>query len=257
MSIPDFFGNYEIFLMVLIRMTGMIMFSPIFGKNNIPGYFKMGLSLGISILMAGTLEGITLEIDSFVEFLIIGLQELAIGFVIGFIIQLFTSVFHTGGELIDYQIGFSFSKSMDPASDVSSSVITQVLNIFFTTSFFLIGAHLTLIKISCLSYNVIGVAQGLNFEVGAQYIVELIGLIFTYAIKLAIPVIAIEFVTEVGIGIMMKAIPQINVFSVNIQLKMILGVIVVIVLLPAFGGYIDRIIDILFDKISSGILAFS
>lgn len=257
MNIPDFFGNYEIFLMILIRMTGMIIFSPIFGKNNIPGYLKMGLAVGISILLAGTFKEQTLGIDSFVEFIILGLQELAIGYVIGFVIQLFTSVFHTGGELIDYQIGFSFSKSMDPSSNTSSSVITQVLNIFFTTSFFLIGAHLTLIKISCLSYNVIGIASGLNFEIGAQYMIELIGLILTYAIKLAIPVIAIELVTEVGLGIMMKAIPQINVFSINIQLKMILGIIVVIVLIPAFGGYIDRIIDIMFDKIASGILAFS
>lgn len=73
------------------------------------------------------------------------------------------------------------------------------------------------------------------------------------ALKFAMPILAAEIITEIGVGIMMKAIPQIDVFSVNIQAKVILGLILLLILFTPMSDFIENLVEMMFQYIQEAI----
>jgi flagellar biosynthetic protein FliR len=69
------------------------------------------------------------------------------------------------------------------------------------------------------------------------------------ALQLAFPVIAIEIISEMGFGVMMRVVPQINIFSVGIQIKLFVGFIVLVALAPALGGYFNHVYETMFTNL--------
>jgi flagellar biosynthetic protein FliR len=159
------------------------------------------------------------------------------------------AIFQFGGAIMDYKMGFSFSQVLDPASGVNLTVVANMLNVLFILIFFMSGAYLTLVRLAVLSFEVLrpdsfSINSNVGFTVARMYSVVL-----TYALQLAMPALAVLMTAEIGVGVMMKAVPQINVFIVNIQLKMILGFITLIMIVPILGGFVTRMIDLAFDNI--------
>jgi len=85
--------------------------------------------------------------------------------------------------------------------------------------------------------------------------VELFQQVLILALKLSMPIMAVEIILESGIGILMKAIPQIQVFSVNIQLKIMIGLVMLLILVPTFATFIENVIVLMFDNIESSLSA--
>ena len=85
--------------------------------------------------------------------------------------------------------------------------------------------------------------------------VELFQQILILALKLSMPIMAVEIILESGIGILMKAIPQIQVFSVNVQLKILVGLLLIFVLIPTFSTFIENIIILMFDTVENSLSA--
>ena len=79
---------------------------------------------------------------------------------------------------------------------------------------------------------------------------SLFSLILVYAVKMSLPVLAAGIITEVGVGLIMKAVPQINVFVINIQLKLIMGLLVILLMVPTLANFLEKIILFMFDYIS-------
>ncbi len=87
--------------------------------------------------------------------------------------------------------------------------------------------------------------------------VELFRQVLILALKLSMPVMAVEIILEAGIGILMKAIPQIQVFSVNVQLKILVGLLLIIMLVPTFSTFIDNVVTLMFDTIRNSLSALT
>jgi len=83
--------------------------------------------------------------------------------------------------------------------------------------------------------------------------VEMFSQILTLSLKLAMPILAVEIILEAGIGILMKAIPQIQVFSVNVQLKIIVGLLLIMILVPTFSAFIENMLELMFEQIENSL----
>lgn len=227
------------------------MFNPIFGRRNIPMTIKIGLTVLLSLFVYGLLpEGTTTEITSALMLSIYMVKELAVGFAIGFIINLFLSVLIVAGEFMDIQIGLSMSQIYDPASNVSMPVSASLLNVLMMMVFFLSNSHLTLMQVfvhagQALPYNELTISPQV-FE----NLALLLSNILIYAVKMSMPLLAAELVTEIGVGLIMKAVPQINVFVVNLQLKILIGFVMLFVLIPPFASFFERLLTLMFDNIN-------
>lgn len=246
--------HFTYFLLIFARMSGCIFFNQIFGRGNLPIIFKISLSLMLTITVYGLLPvQDNIVITTIVEYGLIILKEIFIGFLIGYIIGIFFSIVVIGGEITDLQIGMSMSQIYDPNSNVSVGVTGRFLNIFLILLFFSAGGHLSLIKIFITSCKLVAIGAFTIPKSLFLNMVELLSQILIYAIKLALPILAVEIITEAGVGILMKAIPNIQVFSVNIQLKLFIGLFLIMILVPTFSSFLENILTIMFESIEKNL----
>jgi flagellar biosynthetic protein FliR len=244
--------NLTTFGLIFMRMLGCIVFNPILGRKNIPRMFLVGMALVLSLLIYtySDLSSVGV-IDSTVEYIVLMSKEFCLGFTVGFVVSLFSYIIVLGGELIDLQMGLSMAKIYDPASNVSMSISATFYNILFMLMFFSVNGHLTLIKLF-LELELIAPYGKviLSGEIGTQMI-TIFCQCTVLAIKLAMPMIGMQFLLEMGVGILMKAIPQINVFVVNIQAKVFMGLVLLVVIFSPMMSFVESMIEGLFNAISS------
>lgn len=243
--------DFSLLLLIFMRMTGCIMFNPILGRKNIPMIVKIGLTIILALFTYFLVPNREIVANTVIIFGVLALKELLIGFIIGYIMNLFLSTIIVAGDLMDMQIGLSMSKIYDPASNVSMPVSASLVNIMLMTIFFLSNGHITLIRIFNYSAQIIPFG---DFTISPE-IYKQLALMFqtmlVLGLKMAMPILAAEVITEMAVGLMMKAVPQINIFAVNIQLKVLLGLLMLFLLVPPFANYCERIIVVMFENIGS------
>jgi flagellar biosynthetic protein FliR len=249
-------NQYLIFLLASCRTAGVIFFNPIFGRNSVPSIVKVGLSLAIAMFAVFEL-GTTQVIDySAIEFIGAMLQGFIIGIVIGFIMTLFLSVFQLAGEVIDMQMGLSMASMYDPATKANISVTGNLLTAMYVLIFFISNAHLALFTVVIKSFQVIPLGLGQVSEQVAVFFIELMYYIFIYAVQVAIPILVTEIVSEFAVGILMRLVPNINVFVINIQIKIIIGLVVIFTIIPALASFMTKMNLLMMEKITQVLTFF-
>lgn len=241
--------NFTLLTMLFLRMSGCILFNPIYGRRNIPGIVRAALAMMLTLFTYPFLPKQTLEISSPVVFAVCAVKEILIGLAVGFIIQLIQSVIIMAGEQMDMQLGISMSKVYDPQSNISMPLSASLINAMFLLIFFLTNSHLTLMELfiklgTAVPYGDAPIPPGVF-----KQIVGCFGLMLMYAAKLCLPIIAVEMIAQIGIGIMMKAVPQIDIFTIEVQLKIIIGFLAIIMLVPSFASLIEKLIGVMFENI--------
>lgn len=235
---------------VMMRMTGCVLFNPIIGRRNIPGIFRAGLVLMLSLLIfTYEMPAVPHETELF-GLTIILLSELFVGFVLGFVVTLFTYVILMGGQIMDLQMGLSMSNIYDPGSNISMTLTTTFYNVMFLVVFFSINGHLTLIELFLTSGQVVpyGEIAFMNTRI-SEAILDLFLLCTELAIKFAFPVLAIQILVEMAVGLIMKTIPQINIFIVNLQIKILLGLFTLLIIFSPMSQFVDRLIRMMLQAI--------
>ncbi len=249
-------NQYLIFLLASCRTAGVIFFNPIFGRNSVPAIMKVGLSLAIAMFAVFEL-GTTQVINySALEFIAAMLQGFVIGIVIGFIMTLFLSVFQLGGEVMDMQMGLSMASMYDPATRANISVTGNLLTSMYVLIFFISNAHLALFTVVIQSFQVIPLGVGQVSNQVAVYFIELMYYIFLYAVQLSLPIIVTEIIAEFAVGILMRLVPNINVFVINIQIKVIIGLIIILTIIPALANFMTQMNLLMMEKITQVLTFF-
>lgn len=237
-------------------MTGIVFFNPIFGRGSIPAIVRIGLSLGLALNVTYGMVGVYVADHSTIDLLLASLREFAVGYAMGFIMQLFLAVFHIGGEIMDLQMGFSMAQMYDPSSNSQISVTGNLITIMYTLLFFISNSHLNMLAIAAKSYSVVPIGiEGVSNKIGI-FIVELFGYILVYAIQLALPIIITEILVEVAVGIMMKVVPNINVFVVNMQIKLMVGIVVLVTIIPVLVQFLSKMNAIMLDRMQAVLTYF-
>lgn len=234
-------GEEELLALELIaaRMSGFVLFNPILGRGNIPGYWKAGLILVLTLFVYGLgyPEGISLP-GTLLELAVKLLLELGVGFVLGFVVQLCFMVIQLGGEVIDMQMGLNMAQVYDASSQVNMTVTASLLNVLLVLNFFAENGHYTLLRILLTSGELLPYGTAVLGQDAANYVVEIFLSCMLLAVKLAMPILVAELLGEIGMGILMKAIPQINAFVINIELKVIIGLILLFLFLTPINEFL-------------------
>lgn len=223
---------------VLMRMSGFIFLNPLLGRTNIPSYVKAGITLVLTAAMLPLVPQTATVPTHLIVYALRLLMEFGVGYVVGFVTSLFFYVIAMAGEVIDMQMGLNMSKIYDPSSNISLSSVSSLLNVLFILLFFEANGHLTLIRLMMTSGDIIPFGAVTLGEQLPQSIFTLFCTCTELGVKLAFPIFAAEFLGEIGMGVLMKTIPQINVFSVNIELKILVGLILLLLMFYPMGDFL-------------------
>lgn len=247
-------NNFVAFLMVTARISGIFTFNPIFSRQNVPTRIKVGLTVVLSAVTMAYMDNNLVYTGSGIPTLVLNLgKELLIGLILGFFTNLVLTVIIYSGEVMDTQIGFGMAKAMDPMTGVQMPLFANLFYYIFILYFFIVGGHLKYIEMFVTSYDILPIgyefkADTLNL---AYYIADYFGIVLQLAVKFAAPILAAELITEFVIGVMMKAVPTIQIFVVNIQLKIVVGMIVLLAVAKPMSDFLDRLLGILFQNLEN------
>ena len=234
-----------LFFLIAMRMSGFIFLNPVLGRRNIPSIAKTGLALVISVLIY-TAEGggaSDFTVDSSLEFAVLLLKEFAVGFLLGFIMELMDMIFTFAGTVMDFQMGISMAQVYDPQSGVQISLTGKILQIYYMLIFFAVDGHLVLMRILLNAGELVPYGQVAISTNAAEMAMEIFYDCVILAVKLSFPLIAFEFILEIVVGVLMKINPQVNIFILSIQLRLLCGFIMMIILVDPINSFIGDVIS--------------
>ena len=228
-----------LFLYILARISGFILFNPILNRSNAPGLFRAGFILVLSVFVSSTVTQTVPVPVGIMEFAIRILLELLLGFVLGVIVNFFLYIPQLAGQMIDTQMGMTMNQIYDAASHASLSVTATFLNALMILLFFAANGHHTMFRIVLTSGTIIPFgAVSFDISLLVNALLELFAECTVLAIKLCLPSLGVELLGQLGMGILIKAIPQINVFSINLELKILIGLIFLLLLIAPVSEFL-------------------
>ncbi len=249
--------DFEIttFAFIMMRMTGMIVTNPLIGRSTFPRLFKAGLILVFSVLVYSYTDAAVEPVQSFAEYVLLLMKEFIVGFAVGMTVNMFIYVVMFAGEQMDMQLGVSMSAVYDPGSNIAMSTSGTLYNIMFILTFFSTDSHLTMIRLILDSGQVVPYGDAaINVQL-SETILDIFCQCTLLGVKMALPLVFMELLVEIAVGVMMKAIPQIDIFVVNIQMKLMIGILLIFITFQPMSDFIEKVISAMFTGIGQALQA--
>jgi len=224
------------FFWPLLRIGAMFIAIPVFSGRFVDGKILAGITLMITFFTLPLLpEQQTIEVFSHEGF-ITGLQQIFIGISAGFVLQLVFSAIIFAGQGIAYSMGLGFASMVDPTTGVSVPVLSQFYLVLATLIFLTLGGHLVLIEMLIDSFNTLPIGAIGMERSDIWSIIAWSSRIFSAGLLMAMPAIASLLMVNIAFGVVTKAAPQLNIFSVGFPITLILGLLLMWVTIPSILG---------------------
>lgn len=236
MSASLSWDNLFHFLALLMRGGGLFLTMPLFGGPGVPSHVKVGLAALVAGLLFPVIPMQTPAPLETVELVLVVAQELGVGLGMGFIVSLFLYALQVAGQLMDVPIGFGMVNVLDPHFGGQIPIMGQFLNILAVLVFFSINGHHAVLRAFADSYALIPIGAAAWDGAIAEVALRTVGATFLLGVRIAVPVVAATFLTDVALGVVNRAVPQINVFITGYPIKIFLGILVIAVALPVYVG---------------------
>ena len=248
---------FTLLLFITMRISGFMLFNPIFARSGIPGLFRGGLILMLSWMVYGVYGGESVVVPATLLGLALKLlMELGLGFLVGTVMRFFFYIPEQAGELIDTQMGMSMARTYDPTSQSQTTPTANLLNVMALLLFFAANGHVTLLRIMLTSSEIVPFGAVMLGRQVAERVVELFAECVILAIKLGLPILGSELLGQIGMGVLMKVIPQINVFAINIELKVLIGLFMLLFLIAPMGDFLLEAESLMLEELQ-GILSLT
>lgn len=244
-----YISQFVVGFLIFVRVMTLFGFAPLFNDSGVPTTTKIGVSILLSYILL-TAHGASpftdvsaqLTLGSLVVFV---LREVIVGLAIGYALTMVMAGVEFAGYLIAMDMGLSMASIFNPDLNDQVPVIGQMLNITALLVFLLIDGHLFLIEALKGSFDVIPLASfaGLFSQGFVQLMIHLTGVVFVIAVKIAAPVMAAMFLTTMGLGILSRVVPQMQVFVFSMGLKVGVGLLMLAGTVPMFVFIIKKLLQ--------------
>jgi len=228
------------FVLGIVRASAWLVLVPPFGTRAIPTVVKVGLAAALALPAAPRLaeNPPSLDIPPLIGAVLL---QVAMGLALGFITMMAFAAVQAAGSLIDMFAGFTVAQAFDPLSGNQTALFGRFYQLLASTLLFATNGHILLFRGFMHSYEVAGLrapSLGNLSEIG----VEGLGAFMVAAVEIAAPLLAALFLTEVALGLLSRAAPQMNVFILGFPLKILLTLGLVGLVLPSLPGVMDSVV---------------
>ncbi|MFP4015811.1 MAG: flagellar biosynthetic protein FliR [Halanaerobiales bacterium] len=250
MSLGDILSNYTyVFLLILVRFSGLFLITPMLSSRLVPARVKIGLAFLFTIVSFPVIDGSHLMPSHEIMILMEVLRELLVGLVIGFIVYLVFAIFQLAGRFVDMRMGFAIVNVTDPIHGSTVPLMGQYKNILITLLFLVINGHHIMIRAISRSFEMIPLGGAVLTNAGFELIIKNIGELFLIAFMVALPVIATLFIVDIILGFLARTIPQLNIFVVGLPLKILVGLIMMTLALNIIIEFSGQLFHDMFQEV--------
>ena len=248
----DFVENFQSFMLVFVRIIGILFFAPIFSYPAISRVKKIILSFFLTVIIFPVVAQYLPPIEkNMILYGFMIFSELLIGIIISFIMNIIFAAFQMAGEFFSIQIGFAYTEILDPITQSSVPLLGTFKTLIAMLLFIFLGADRILLKSLAYSFEHVNffllnaqINQGLlkSFQLA-------FGTMFLVAFKITLPVIGILLAITVAEALIGKAAPQLNILQLSFPIKIIAGLLMLIFTAPFTINHMRNSFDLTFNRI--------
>jgi flagellar biosynthesis protein FliR len=224
------------FLWPFIRILAMLATAPVFDNRTVQRRTRVALAALIAIMMMPLLPAP--PVLSSAQAIPVLHQQILVGVAMGFSMRLVFAAFEMAGDLLGLQMGLAFAQFIDPARGSQTPLIGSFLGVLASLVFLVIDGHLLVIAAVVQSFELIPVSANLTV-VNSQNIAQAGSIMFMLALQISLPVLAAVLISNIVLGILARAAPQLNVMSIGFSITIGVGLWILWVSLPYFIAGID------------------
>jgi len=245
----EILGWVKSFIWPLMRISAMFVALPVFSLRAVPVRVRLILSVAITFVIIPLLPPLPgVDMFSYGGGLV-AIQQLMIGLLIGFIVQLVFAAIVFAGQGIAYSMGLGFASMVDPQSGQQVPVVAQLYVITGTLIFLSLDGHLLMIKMLLDSFTSLPIGMAGLGKADIWTLIAWSSRLFAGGLLLAMPVIISLLLVNISFGVATRAAPQLNIFSVGFPVTLMLGILLIWLTLPdvldQFGGILTDAYDLI------------
>lgn len=246
----------QLFLLLIIRASGLLLVAPIFGNRSVPTLVKVGLAILFAIVMQPTLHGVEVPVaGTLIELVGMVLRELMVGLLTGFFFALIFQAVEMAGSITGFQIGLVIAQAFDPNAGGQVAIIGRFWIVLASLIFLAINGHHLIINAFHDSFAVIPPGQVVVQGGTAMLLLKYTAYVFVLAIKISSPVIVTLVLTDISLGTIAKLMPTMNIFIVGFPLKVGVGLMVTAMSLPVLAYVLEKSVTYLNDSVGELLLS--
>ncbi|QBQ53506.1 flagellar biosynthetic protein FliR [Nitrosococcus wardiae] len=236
------------YLWPFCRIGAFVMAVPLFGSTVVPARVRLVLALALTVVIAPVIPSTPVPILSLQGGGLI-VQQFLIGIAMALVLQMVFQAFVIGGQTVAMQMGLGFASMIDPQHGVSVSVVSQLYQILITLVFLALDGHLVVIQVLAESFYRLPLGMG---SLSSDNFWQLVGggsWMFAGSMLIALPAIGALLLVNLTFGVMTRAAPQLNPFSIGFPLTLILGFGILLFTLPSASSHLVNLVDTALDLI--------
>lgn len=236
-------GNLPWAFLVLARLASFMILAPFFSIKGSPNLIKIGFAVFLTVLLLPSIkiaENIPIDMASYSVLVI---KEVIVGLILGYVSMLTFNAIKIAGELIDIQMGFSMATVLDPQTYSRVTLVGQFLFLLQILLFFAVDGHHSLLMAISYSYTLIPVTGAVFKTTFVTAILKMFVEMFSLGIRMAAPFIVAFLICDIGLGILARSVPQLNVFILSFPMKTGIGLVTIAAVLPIMTALVNNVLS--------------
>jgi flagellar biosynthesis protein FliR len=227
------------FLLVVCRVGGLFVLAPGFSAAMIPNRIKLMLAMALALAMVPiAVHGQTVPLDAG-DYVMLMLKELGVGLIFAFPMALVGAAVQAGASLLDTLIGFSFSSILDPVNNQQTAILGQFYSLFAVLVLLMSGGDHIMIEGIGASYRALPITAYPHIGALTSGALAAFAQVWVIGLEIAAPVLVALVITDAAIGLVSRAVPQMNVFVVGLPAKILVGMTVIVATLPFVSNQVQ------------------
>lgn len=235
--------NFELFFLILVRISGFIYTAPFFSLNNVPNRVKVGFSIFLAAILYYSVPGAMPEYTTTIGFAILVVQEAVAGAIMGLFANISYYILAFSGQIIDMEIGFSMVNELDPTTHIQTTITGNLYGYLIMLMMIITDLHHYILRALVDSFQVIGLGKAVFRPNMYELMLDFMINYFIIAFRIVLPVFAAILLVNTILGILAKVASQLNMFVIGMQLKLFVGLgimILIIGMVPAVADFIYK-----------------
>lgn len=235
------------FILAFARIGAMVMLLPGFGETNVPVRVRLAIALALTVIIL-PLHRAEYHVDmtSLTPMLVLLVQEIIVGLVLGTTARITLAALQVAGSVIAQQLGLGFVTSVDPTQGQQGAVVGNFLALLGVTLVFATDLHYLVIAALNDSYRIFTPGQLMPSGDVAALATQAFNTAFKIGIQLSAPFIVFGLIFNVGLGVLARLMPQMQVYFVGVPLSMLLGFLILgAILFTMMGTFLDYFANVL------------
>lgn len=221
------YSDLEYFLLIFMRVASFIYVAPFFSMSNTPRNIRIVFSFFFAVLLYQVVPRVDVSYQTLIGYTILVLKEVVVGLLIGFAANMCATVVTFAGQIADMEMGLSMASLFDPTTKETSTITGIYYNYMILLMMTISGLHRYLIQALTETFSLIPISGAiLNSDALLSSMIEFLSNYILIGFRICLPVFAVMLILNAVLGILAKVSPQLNMFAVGIQMKVIVGLCV-------------------------------